>query len=311
MKVLITGVEGQDGTILSHKYIEAGWDVIGVSRNPINQSQNKLFESISFGEIKDSKNCRSILNELKPDHILHLAAVHAASTSMDSLEQISKREMTSVHVDLTRSFLLWQKNNKYSRLGVALSSQMYTPTQQVTIVDENTSPEPMNFYGTTTVEAFDLVKQYRHRNRQFAIGFIFFNHTSIYSKEEFLFQLLARQIAGVIKGDLDKVQIRNFDSEIDISSAHEVCEGAMQAMFSSQPRDWIFSSSKLLSVRSIVKAAFFELGVSSSVPLISTQANSSSSFNLVGNTDGTKRFLGWETHINPGQLLASMVSSHL
>ena len=311
MKVLITGVDGQDGTILSHKYMEAGWDVIGVSRSPKIYPQKKLSENISFGEIKDSKTCWSILNELKPDHILHLAAVHAASTSMSTLEGISKREMTSVHVDLTRNFLLWQKMNNYSRLGVALSSQMYTPTQKVTIIDEITPPEPMNFYGMTKAKAFDLVNEYRYRNNQCAIGFIFFNHTSIYSKEEFLFQLLARQIAGVIKGDLDKVQIRNFDSEIDISSAHEVCEGAMQAMFSSQPRDWIFSSSKLLSIRSIVKAAFVELGVSSSVPLISTQTHSSASFNLVGNTEGARRFLGWETNVNPGQLLASMVSSHL
>ena len=78
-RILLTGHTGFKGTILSLMLKELGAEVIGLSLPP---TENSLFETLGgnitsrsiYADIRDLENLKSVLGEIKPHGVFHLAA---------------------------------------------------------------------------------------------------------------------------------------------------------------------------------------------------------------------------------------------
>lgn len=99
-KVLVTGHTGFKGSWLSTWLLSIGADVYGYSDNiPTSPSlfetlnlENKIHHNI--GDIRDLNNFSSVINDIKPDFIFHLAAQAIVSQSFnDPLETLSSNIM--------------------------------------------------------------------------------------------------------------------------------------------------------------------------------------------------------------------------
>jgi GDP-mannose 4,6-dehydratase len=89
---LITGVTGQDGSYLSEFLIKKKYIVYGIKRRSSsfntsrldhlinNSNDNKNFRLV-FGDLSDSSNLSSLINDIKPDEIYNLGAQSHVSVS--------------------------------------------------------------------------------------------------------------------------------------------------------------------------------------------------------------------------------------
>jgi GDPmannose 4,6-dehydratase len=82
-KVLITGINGQDGSYLSEFLIEKGYDVWGtVKRNSVSETQSTRIEhlrlsgkiNLEYADLTDMSSLVRVLKDVQPDEIYNLAA---------------------------------------------------------------------------------------------------------------------------------------------------------------------------------------------------------------------------------------------
>ena len=97
---LITGVTGQDGSILTDFLLKKNYKIIGVKRRSSsfntkridhiydNPKFKKIFQVV-YGDLTDSSNITRIIQKYKPDEIYNLAAQSHVLTSFEIPEYTS------------------------------------------------------------------------------------------------------------------------------------------------------------------------------------------------------------------------------
>lgn len=311
MRVLITGVAGQDGSILGELYQSLGHEVIGVTtRNPSQTKFNGYENYLHQVNLAREDVAKGFLTEIKPDVILHMAAVHGSSQKMPLIEKSQSIAMHDCHVAITKNLLDWIKCFQNTRLVVALSSQMYSGKNGCLLVDEDSEPNPQNLYGETKLQAFNLLRNYREKFGVWASGAILFNHTSIRSKPDFLFPQLAAQFKEVFEGRRSNLEVRNGKAMIDITSAVEICNGIQSLATLGEPSDFVFGHGKMQSIEDIVEETLKKFNLGNQIGIRSLE-DSLPSFTLMSNPGKAKEKLHWVARKEGQEILANMIQGDL
>lgn len=138
MKVLVTGVKGQLGYDVMNELASRGIEGVGVD--------------VEEMDVTDAKACETVINEVKPDAVIHCAAYTAVDAAEDNLELCRK-----VNAEGTRNI---------AKVCKALDiKMMYLGTDYV-FNGEGERPwepddhrEPLNVYGLTKYEGEIAVEQ--------------------------------------------------------------------------------------------------------------------------------------------------------
>lgn len=308
MNILITGINGQDGRLLHERYKTSNHRIFGIHRNGILIPENMKFSNSSL-DILSPKEIRLFLNFAMPSRIFHLAASHANSRNMSLHGKYSEQEMFETHVTTTKAILDWQLENSViqPRLITALSSQMYSASEDVTHVSEKTAISPTSKYGETKAQAFNLIQRYRSLNNVYAAGAILFNHSSKFSKSDFVMYEIARQIAAIIRGSSGEIQLQDFDSLIDVSDATEFCEAFIRMIELDNAEDFVLSSGKLTSLRALTESCLEYFGLKSQVKLVSKSQALGNSKHLVGDITKAYELLNWKPILTAPEVLIRIV----
>lgn len=310
MRVLITGVRGQDGSILAEIHSQKGDQVWGTvsSANP-SPILNDI-EIVTEG-LEKPRTAHRVLNQIRPDRIYHLATKHRSSIISTPLTFDARNEIYDCHVSVTRNILDWQVVNQTSRSLFALSSQMYTPTRRETLVSEDSPCCPQNYYAETKLEMFKLLRQYRENFKVKTFGAILFNHTSIKSKSDFIFPHLAKEIAKVIRGESIQICVKDSKALIDICHAEEICQGLTQIIEIDNSCDIIFSSGRLISISEIVANTLHLLEFKRDYELKSEVKSNMRGKFLFGDTSRVVKFITWQALLPPEDILLQLVCKEL
>ena len=307
MLALVIGDSGQDGQILSLKLQSLGMKVIGVSRSRVlfnGQSREPV-------DLVSPERSYEFLSEYQPKLVFHVAAIHGSSVLQSSVISQQGQEMHECHVGITQNVLNWMvSESKDTRLHVALSSQMYTANQRETNVDELTETSPINFYGQTKVDAWNLLKRFRNEYALQANASILFNHASRFSKKGFVFSILAEQFAKVIKGEVDSISVRDPSARIDVSSALEVCDAMINSVNMAPTEDFVFASGKLTYLSEVIENTIRKFGLPESCFFSDWKKapNELSPKNtLIANPKKASDLLGWRSKMSPEDILEVMI----
>jgi nucleoside-diphosphate-sugar epimerase len=303
MNVLVIGANGQDGSILCDLLKAQGINYVGVARNTISYSKETIERSVDLSRFESAQN---FLDQVKPSHIVHLAAVHAPSGSMFEAGELLFDEMYKCHVQITRNILEWQLRNPKTKSLIALSSQMYSSQKQNPFITLESHLNPSSKYGETKAESWRLIKQYRSAHNVKALGLILFNHTSSRSKPNFLFPELASQFSNILNGEDRVIRIRDAEAFIDIFSAEELGEGLIRCIDSEFAQDVIFSSGRYVKISEVIRDTAQILGMEDSIEIISTHPTDRLT-PLYGDISNTFETLKWLPNSAPSEILAKMV----
>jgi GDP-D-mannose dehydratase len=150
---------------------------------------------------------------------------------------------------------------------------------------------------------------YREKYNVHASGAILFNHSSQFSKPDFVIIQIAKQIAAVLSGNADKIFLRNFDVELDISSAENICKALMGMVSLDSPEDFVLASGQPTNLKKLTLECLKHYKIPSEVELVSTNPTQILQKTLLGNTKKASVKLNWQPNQNSLALLVSIVEN--
>ncbi len=254
LKVLITGIDGQDGSFLTELLLSKGYEVHGLMRRGVNPAVNinHLLDKIHihYGDLANENRLCIILNEIKPDEIYNLAGQSDVRISFDIPEYTG--EITGLGV--TRLLEAARVFSPQSKIYQASSSEMFgnaLPPQ-----NEQTPFKAKSPYGAAKIYAHNMAVNYRESYGMFVCCGILFNHESERRGLNFVTRKISNAVARIKLGKQDILELGNIEAWRDWGYAQDYVEAMWLMLQQDKPDDYVIGTGIAHSVKDFVVAAF-------------------------------------------------------
>lgn len=225
-KALITGITGFAGSHLAELLLEEGYEVYGTARprsktEYIDHIKNKIH--LEDADVLDSHSLHSIMVQMKPDYIFHLAAQSFVQSSWAS-------PATTMEVNTVGSVHLFEAVRRAEIspvIQIACSSEEYglVHPNEVPVKEENPL-RPLSPYAVSKIAMDYLGYQYHQSYGMKIIRTRGFNHTGPRRGEVFATSNFARQIAEIEKGKKEPViEVGNLEAQRDWTDVRDMVRG--------------------------------------------------------------------------------------
>lgn len=306
MKILITGILGQDGQILT-ELLKKNHQIFGVTHLETSENRIKNFEvkhnvKIYKKDLIHIKNCMDLIEDVQPDIIVNFAGVTNVFNPWDNqLELVNQNLIIPVNIlntikEINQNIFFFQA-----------SSSLMFGNSGTNEICEKTNLSPIYPYGIAKAFVHNLIDEYRiNLNLQCSSG-IFFNHDSFFRKNKFLTKKLASFVVNIEKSESKKISLGNLDGFIDISHAYDFMSGVKLIIENKMNENYVFSSGKLVKVYDLVKL-FFEfknLDIENYVEYDKTLDRKNQT-QIYGNNNKLKS-LGWESKFDLKLLVKNLI----
>jgi GDPmannose 4,6-dehydratase len=269
-KIIITGVTGQDGSLMADFLLKNTEDTIigGVRRLSVKNHDNinhlkpnPRFKLIDL-DVTDHSNTNEVILKESPDYFINFAANSFVGNSWS---------MPVNHMETNAMAVLYQLNaiSKYSpkcRYYNAGSSEEFGDV--ITCPQNEMHPlRPRSPYGASKASARHLVKVYRDSYDLYAVQGWLFNHEGIRRGEDFVTRKISKGVARITKEiennkKIKPISIGNIEAKRDWSDAEDFVEGIWLMLNNKLgPKDYVLSSGKSYSIRQFIEAAFSEANI--------------------------------------------------
>ena len=275
--ILITGGAGFIGSYICKQLVAEGEytpiivDLFVQYINPIgpNYSENRYrrFKDIKNKIIIKRANCanyatmHSILEEYKPEYIIHLAAIPLAKIQDTVPDDFKEGTIDATSNILHAIFRLHQKGHKFLKKFVYTSSSMVYGNFKEDPVKETHSTNPINVYGSMKLAGEVLTKGLCSA---YGLNYIIIRPSAVYGPTDMNKRVSQIFVENAIQGD--KIVVKGGKHEkLDFSYVKDVAEGFIQATLSDSIKE-IFnitggSSKSLLEFAEIVKKHFPKIDI--------------------------------------------------
>ena len=308
MKILITGVFGQDGTILSKQLCDSGHNVFGTYFPNFDDPTKHLFLSpvkLLPLDVTDEAQVADSLAQVSPEVVIHLAG----ETSVASSWLNPARTMFS-NVIGTTFFLEWIKSNDPDIHYInATSVEVFDDNESV--VSELSPMKAKNPYGVSKLATAQLVSAMRADGLRLTNAFLS-NHESKYRPEHFVMGKIARGVAAIADGKQETLTLGDISITRDWSSAEDICRGIKLIAEREFVGDLILASGVNSTLSRILGSAFASVGINNWNDYVSTdQALLRTNDERVVTYDVTlaKARLDWAVAKSTEEWISEMVAS--
>lgn len=312
---LITGISGQDGSLLADLLLSKGYKVCAISHHELNASDSKARNYKHFlpqiqwvhADFKETTKIADFLKMNTPDEVYHLGAQSFPSAGFSGNYPAFDANAAGVYNLLS----LVYEANPSARFFFAGSSEIFGDNAQVTM-NEASAFYPKTMYGISKLVGHELIRNYRENLNKFTVTGFLFNHESPRRGEEFVTRKITLGAAKIKLGLEKKLILGSLDSKRDWSAAEDFVEGFHLALNHSKAQDYVFSSGKLHTVRDFVEVVFGSLGLKYEDHIeLNPAFNRPSKFDLVGDFTRAKTELGWKHKVSFEQMIDRMVKADL
>lgn len=262
-KVIITGINGQDGSFMSELLLSQGHYVIGVARhssNPDSCNLKKSLEHPSFRLVKadicDSFAVNALVKDIKPDYFINFAGQSFVKESWNTPKQTMEINCSGV-LNCLEAIRFHAPHCRFYNAGSseAFGKVEYSPQ------DIKHPMNPLSPYGASKGAAHLIVKAYRDSFNLFVVNGICFNHESERRQDHFVTRKITKGVAriakSIYKGELfDPIVLGNVNTVRDWSHAKDFVDGIWLMLNASKPKDYILSSGEAHTLREFISLAF-------------------------------------------------------
>jgi GDP-4-dehydro-6-deoxy-D-mannose reductase len=222
-KVLITGMMGFVSRHLLDHLAASGesYEITGLSRNPgkwaVDYKNIKV--NLVAADLNDRKKLLTILNEVRPQQIIHLASDSSVAHSWQAPVE-SFQNNTNIFLNLVESV----RNLNFScRLLSIGSSEEYGVVEAANIpISEETPFNPVSPYAVARVSQELLSKIYVKGYGMDIVMTRSFNHIGPGQKDTFVVSSFAKQIMDIKKGKGSVLEVGNIDIVRDFLDVRDV-----------------------------------------------------------------------------------------
>ena len=260
MRVLITGVTGQDGSYLAQQLAEAGHEVYGMLRgqyHPKRQWLENLIPGIQFvnGDLLDQYSLNAAIANADPEVIYNLGALTFVGMSWE--QPAIMTEVTGIGV--LRLLESVRQVNRDIRVVHASSSEQFgsSPAPQ----SELTPFRPKSPYGVAKVMAHNTVVNYRESYGMHASTAIMFNHTSPRRGLQFVERKVTYECAMIKAGLMSTLSLGYLQSSRDWGWAPDYMRALPLIAAQKNPDDYVLATGVTRTVREMVEYVFKAMGL--------------------------------------------------
>jgi GDPmannose 4,6-dehydratase len=231
--VFVTGVTGQDGSHMTD-YLLTNTDyfIVGGARrlsiknheNIKHLENNPRFKLVNF-DLSDAHSISKIVEKLKPEYFINLAAQTFVGSSWDFPSQTWECNTTGV-IHILEAIKQHKPSCRFYNAG---SSEEYGDVEYIP-QDENHPAKPRSPYGASKSAARQLVKVYRESYHLYAVQGLLFNHEGTRRGEEFVTRKITKGVARIKKAidevkSFEPIELGNVKAKRDWSDAEDFVKG--------------------------------------------------------------------------------------
>jgi GDPmannose 4,6-dehydratase len=316
-RALITGITGQDGSYLAELLLEKGYEVHGLIRraSTFNTARiEHLYQDphdpdarlfLHYGDLTDGSRLTTLLGQIEPDEIYHLAAQSHVRVSFDEPEHTGD----TTGLGTTRLLEAVRIAKLPVRFYQASSSEMFgaTPPPQ----SETTVFHPRSPYGAAKVYGYWMARNYRDAYGIYAVNGILFNHESPRRGETFVTRKITMAVARIAAGLQTELHLGNLDARRDWGYAPEYVEGMWRMLQADQPDDYVLATGTSYSVGDFVRFAFEHAGLDweEHVRFDPRYLRPTEVDDLIGDPRKATEQLGWTAKVHTPELARIMLDA--
>jgi len=264
-KILITGITGQDGSLMAEyllcKYEDV--EIYGTHRrlsvpnhsNIQHLKSNPRFKVVEM-DVTDPESINNVFTEIHPDYFINFAANSFVGNSW---------KMPVNHMQTNAIGVLYCLE---AIKNIKPDTKFYNAGSSEQFGDVDYAPQdikhpfkPRSPYGVSKCTAHHLVKVYRESYGIFAVQGILFNHEGVRRGEEFVTRKITKNVARISKAIkegkcFEPLKLGNILSQRDWSDAEDFVRGVWLMLNQEKPKDYILSSNETHTIAEFVELAF-------------------------------------------------------
>jgi GDPmannose 4,6-dehydratase len=344
--VFVTGVTGQDGShMVDYLLKTTDYLIFGGARrlsiknheNIEHLDNNPRFHLVNF-DLSDAHSISKIVESLKPDYFINLAAQTFVGSSWDFPAQTWECNTTGV-IHILEAIRQHKPSCRFYNAGSSeeYGNVVYTPQ------DENHPARPRSPYGASKSAARQLVKVYRESYNLYAVQGLLFNHEGPRRGEEFVTRKITKGVARIKKAILEgksfvPIELGNVKAKRDWSDAEDFVDGIWKMLNQKDPNEYVLSSNETHTIAEFVWYAFKSAGIEGAWhgqsessefsistkdaikydPVVSVLVKINPKFYrpaevdlLLGDSTKARKELGWKPETSFEQLVDKMVKNDL
>lgn len=308
-KALITGITGFAGSHLAELLLSEGYQVYGTVRPRSNtehishiSDKLKLYDA----DLIDSHSLLTVLSEVKPDFIFHLAAQAFVPTSWSS-------PATTMEANVIGSIHLFEaiRRAKISPVvQIACSSEEYglVHKNETPITEENPL-RPLSTYAVSKIAMDFLGYQYYKSYGMNVIRTRGFNHTGLRQGEVYVCSTFARQVALIEKGKREPVlKVGNLESYRDFTDVRDMVRAYLLSVQKCDAGDvYNISSGKAWQIQKVVDMLIEMSKITITIEQDPARMRPSDVELLLGDSTKFRKKTGWEPVISFEQTLKDLL----
>ena len=306
MRILITGVAGQDGTILATQATAAGEEVLGLVKPGTNAGDLLRYApSVQVVEcdLTDHSGLRAAINGFEPDEIYNLGGWSTVGDSWDHRELVQ-----AVNVEAVKVIVETARGLPSARIFQAASAAIFEGTDVIPQTEK--SPRtPQTPYAQSKFEAMQVIDAARDGGL-FATSGILYNHESPIRGAGFVTRRISMGVARIAAGLQETLELGDLEVARDWGWAPDYVQAMRLMLGSSVPHDYVLATGISHRLSFFLQRAFRAAGISDWRAHVSSTADRlrrADTNKLVGDSRAAYRELGWRHSVDFDAMATKMV----
>jgi GDPmannose 4,6-dehydratase len=310
---LVTGIGGQDGSLLAELLLEKGYRVVGTVRDVSAPYENlaAIRERVEVAHLDLGAlgAVEEALRAWEPDEVYNLASVSLVPLSWEDplpSATLGVQGVTSLLEGIRRV-------NPEIRFLQASSSEIFGQPRESPQTEE-TPVAPVSPYGAVKAYGHFLVGAYRRRYGLYACSAILFNHESPRRPETFVTRKVARAAARISVGLEHELRIGSLEPKRDWGYAGDTVRALWLALGAAEPDDYVVATGEAHSVQELVELAFAHVGLDWRDHVLVDEElvrGASEIWLQVGDASRARTRLGWAPTVGFRELVQLLVDAEL
>jgi GDP-4-dehydro-6-deoxy-D-mannose reductase len=310
MRILITGISGFAGSHLAEYFLNDGkHEVYGTikwrsDRQNIVGIQEKL--NLLECDIKDAFAVKTVIEQVKPEQIFHLAAQSYVPFSWRAPEVT----LTTNIIGELNIFEAVRATRLDSFIHIAGSSEEYGLVYPDEVPIKETNPlRPLSPYGVSKVTQDFLGFQYFKSYGMNIVRTRAFNHTGPRRGAVFATSNFARQIVEIEKGKREPIiKVGNLDAVRDFCDVRDVARAYALSLSKGEPGEvYNISSGVGIKIKNMLDKLITISKIDLKIETDKSRMRPSDVELLVGSAEKFKKATGWKPAIPFEQTLSDLL----
>lgn len=306
MRVFVSGIAGQDGTILASQALSEGDEVFGIVKP---QTDTTVLREYAPGidilecDLADVDRLHDLVRQVAPDEIYNLGGWSTPGDSWDHQDEVRR-----VNVEAVAAILAAAEEVSGVRVFQAGSAAIFEGTD-VTPQTERTHRSPNTPYAVSKAEAMDLVDQARGRGL-FATSGILYNHESPIRGDRFVTRRITKGVAKIAAGLQETLELGDIEVARDWGWAPDYVRAMRLMLKADTPHDYVLATGISHRLSFFLAKAFAAAGITDwqeRVVTDSDRVRKADTNKLVGDSRAAYVELGWRHTVDFDGIAAEMV----